>query len=194
MKIFLETAILSLALTRRQRVSIDSSGRCWASGDHIFGPKRWTINPRVSQQGRVVSFSVERQLDERVLEKRCFAKLWYLLFCSKTSSWTRNNLRNWTSFTNVLPKANGWQRDSSSQHFGFAQFQRHPSDPKASIWQNLLTIVRVSFFFWFDLIVYLFAVHSLSGVKNQTRDGWVGSANASSVLCRPPSKLLDQWF
>ena len=40
-------------------------------------------------------------------------------------------------------------------------------------------------FFWFDLIVYLFAVHSLSGAENRTRDGWVGSANASSVLCRP---------
>ena len=41
-------------------------------------------------------------------------------------------------------------------------------------------------FVWFDLIVFLFAVHSLSGTENRTRDGWVESANASYVLCCPP--------
>ena len=46
--------------------------------------------------------------------------------------------------------------------------------------------IKRSCFFLFDLVVYLFAVHSLSGTENQTWDGWVGSANASSVLCRPP--------
>ena len=37
-------------------------------------------------------------------------------------------------------------------------------------------------FFWFDLIVLLFAVHSLSGTENRTRDG----VRASPVQCRPP--------
>ena len=39
----------------------------------------------------------------------------------------------------------------------------------------------------FDVIVYrFFAIHFLSGADNRTRNGWLGSANASSVLCRPP--------
>ena len=42
------------------------------------------------------------------------------------------------------------------------------------------------FFFGSISLSFLFAVHSLSGAENRTRDGWVGSANASSVLCRPP--------
>ena len=41
--------------------------------------------------------------------------------------------------------------------------------------------------------VFIFAVHSLSGTQNRTRDGWVGSANASSVLCRPPYWSLPLW-
>ena len=42
-------------------------------------------------------------------------------------------------------------------------------------------------FFGFDLIVFSrsYAVHSLSGAENRTRDGWMGSANASSVQCCP---------
>ena len=46
--------------------------------------------------------------------------------------------------------------------------------------------IQMNLFFGFDLIVFLFALHSLSGAENRTRDGWVGSVNASSVLCRPP--------
>ena len=41
----------------------------------------------------------------------------------------------------------------------------------------------------FDLIVLffsIFTVHSLSGAENRSWDGWVVTANASSVLCRPP--------
>ena len=34
--------------------------------------------------------------------------------------------------------------------------------------------------------IFSFAVHSLSNAENRTRNGWVGSANASSVLCRSP--------
>ena len=47
-------------------------------------------------------------------------------------------------------------------------------------------------FFFGSISLSFFAVHSLSGAENRTRDGWVGSANAYSVLCRPPNLGLIQ--
>ena len=43
------------------------------------------------------------------------------------------------------------------------------------------------YLFFGSISLSIFAVHSLSGAENRTRDRWVGSANASSVLCRPPN-------
>ena len=60
----------------------------------------------------------------------------------------------------------------------------------------------------FDQILCFFTVHSLSGgplsinviyiefekngnAENQTQDGWVGSVNATSVLCRSPLAKID---
>ena len=57
---------------------------------------------------------------------------------------------------------------------------------------SIMDSLRALFFGSISLSLFI-AVHSLTGAENRTRDGWVGSAKASSVLCRPPNLEAFYW-